>query len=92
VRKLGAIAAVAMTLVLAAGGTTSTVEGYLCLTRTGQLALATDMFVSGQLEAVSLALNPSTSAFVAPAKPTPWNKGGLPNLCGKVQCPSNGLL
>ena len=65
---------------------------YLCLTRTGQLALATDMFVSGQLEAVSLALNPSPSAFVPPAKPTPWNKGGLPNLCGKVQCPSNGLL
>jgi len=69
-------------------------EGYLCLTKTGQLALASDMFVSGQLEAVSLALNPSTSAFVPPAKPMPWNKGVLPNqyLCGTPFCASQGLL
>ena len=67
-------------------------EGYLCLTKTGQLALLNHMFVLGQLEAVSLALNPPASAFVPPARPTPWKKGFLPNLCGKVQCPSNGLL
>jgi len=67
-------------------------EGYMCLTRTGQLALLSDMFVSGQLEAVSLKLHPPASAFVPPARPKPWKEGVVPNLCGKVQCPSNGLL
>ena len=68
-------------------------EDYLCLTKTGQLALLNRMFVLGQLEAVSFALNPSTSAFMPPARPTPWkNMGDLASLCGKVQCPSNGLL
>jgi hypothetical protein len=69
-------------------------EGYLCLTKTGQLALLNHMFVLGQLEAVSLALNPSTSAFVPPAKPMPWNRGFLPNqyLCGTPFCASQGLL
>ena len=66
-------------------------EGYLCLNKTGQLALVSSLFVSGQLEAVSLTLNPSTAAFVPPAKPTPWTKDVLPNLCGAVQCPSNGM-
>ena len=65
---------------------------YLCLTKTGRVVLLNHMFVLGSLEAVSLALNPPASAFVPPARPTPWNKGFLPNLCGKVQCPSNGLL
>jgi hypothetical protein len=68
-------------------------EGFLCLTKTGQLALAYQWWVgSHQLELVSQVLTASRSAFVLPAKPKPWTGPVLPNLCGKVQCPSMGLL
>ena len=64
----------------------------LC-TKTGQLALDAKWFVgSSQLELVSLALTESKSAFLLPARPTPWGQGVLPNLCGKRQCPSLGML
>jgi len=68
-------------------------ESSLCLTKTGQLALDAKWFVgSSQLELVSLALTESKSAFLLPARPTPWGQGVLPNLCGKRQCPSLGML
>ena len=68
-------------------------NGVLCLTKTGQLAFDAKWFVgSSQLELVSLALTESKSAFLLPAKPTPWRQAVLPNLCGKLQCPSPGML
>jgi photosystem II stability/assembly factor-like uncharacterized protein len=68
-------------------------EGVLCLTKTGQLAFDAKRFVgSSQLELVSLVLTASKSAFLLPAKPKPWTGAVLPNLCGKLQCPSPGML
>jgi len=68
-------------------------EGVLCLTKTGQLALVEKWFVGRrQLELVSLVLTESKSAFLLPARPKPWTGPVLPNLCGKFQCPSMGLL
>ncbi len=68
-------------------------NGVLCLTKTGQLAFDAKWFVgSSQLELVSLALTESKSAFLLPAKPTRWRQAVLPNLCGKLQCPSPGML
>jgi hypothetical protein len=67
-------------------------EGVLCLTKTGQLAFDDKLFIGSQLELVSLVLTESKSAFLLPAKPKPWRGQVLPNLCGKVQCPSIGLL
>ena len=67
-------------------------EGVLCLTKTGQLAFDDKLFIGGQLELVSLVLTESKSAYLLPAKPKPWRGQVLPNLCGKVQCPSIGLL
>jgi hypothetical protein len=65
----------------------------LCLTKTGQLAFDAEWFVgSSRLELVSLALTESKSVFPLPAKPKPWTGPLLPNLWGKVQCPSMGLL
>ena len=68
-------------------------NGVLCLTKTGQLAFDAKWFVgSSQLELVSLVLTESKSAFLLPAKPEPWRQAVLPNLCGKLQCPSPGML
>jgi hypothetical protein len=68
-------------------------EGVLCLTKTGQLAFDAKWFVgSSQLELASLALTESRSAFLLPARPKPWRQAVLPNLCGKLQCPSPGML
>jgi hypothetical protein len=66
--------------------------GVLCLTKTGQLAFDDKLFIGAQLELVSLVLTESRSAFLLPAKPKPWTGQVLPNLCGKVQCPSIGLI
>jgi hypothetical protein len=70
-------------------------EGFLCLTKTGQLGFADKLFIgSRQLELVSLVLTESKSAFLPPAKPKPWSGQVLPNvyLCGTVWCGSPGLL
>jgi hypothetical protein len=70
-----------------------TFEGFLCLTKTGQLAFDDKLFIGPrELELVSLVLTESKSAFLLPAKPKPWRGELLPNLCGKVQCPSLGML
>jgi hypothetical protein len=67
--------------------------GVLCLTKPGQLAFDDKLFIGPrELELVSLALTESKSVFLLPAKPKPWRGELLPNLCGKVQCPSLGLL
>jgi hypothetical protein len=70
-----------------------TFEGFLCLTKTGQLAFDDKLFIGPrELELVSLMPTESKSAFLLPAKPKPWRGELLPNLCGKVQCPSLGML
>ena len=60
----------------------------LCLTKTGQLAVATPTPLTSarQLELVSLAPIPSKLAFAPAARPTPWNGQGFPRLCGTTLC------
>ena len=65
----------------------------ICLTKTGQLAFDDKLFIGPrELELVSLELTGSKSVFLLPARPKPWMGELLPNLCGKVQCPSLGML
>jgi photosystem II stability/assembly factor-like uncharacterized protein len=71
----------------------NTFAGVLCLTKTGQLAFDDKLFIGPrELELVSLELTGSKSVFLLPARPKPWMGELLPNLCGKVQCPSLGML
>ena len=66
----------------------------VCITKMGQLAFDAISGTSGgnfrQVELVSLALISSKSAFVLPARPTPWNRESF-DLCGKSQCPTPGI-
>ncbi len=60
----------------------------LCLTKTGQLAVATPTPLTSarQLELVSLAPIPSKLAFAPAVTPRPWNGQGFPRLCGTTLC------
>ena len=60
----------------------------LCLTKTGQLAVATPTPLTSarQLELVSLAPIPSKLDFAPAVRPRPWNGQGFPRLCGTTLC------
>ena len=68
--------------------------GYtLCITKSGQLALAAPTIVTfaQRLELVSLAPISSKLALLPPATPTPWKHYGIPSLCDTSLCQPPGL-
>ena len=68
--------------------------GYtLCITKSGQLALAVPTIVTfaQQLELVSLAPISSKLALLPPATPTPSKHYGIPSLCDTSLCQPPGL-
>jgi hypothetical protein len=65
----------------------------LCITKSGQLALAAPTIVTfaQRLKLVSLAPISSKLDLLPPATPTPWKHYGIPSLCDTSLCQPPGL-